>query len=294
MTILLINDNPVVSRLLALCTRDDDMVLEEVKGVHTMHHESYDVVFIDERSYVGEVLNLSEIIHIGKKILLSSVDVEINDFDMTIQKPFLPSQIIEILEGIEVSQERKKMLEETKVETLSIFPLESDEDDLYEVKTVKKSDVSEEEISTLETQVLDKDELEKIKELLEMDDVVEIVDSLSEEEVEMRKVKAIKEQLIADGLEIVGEEEIVEELSASDDIIIFSNKEKKSKKKNKSKKKERKSKKKQKKSSRFTKEELERIEDAVQIIMGTLKPKQMKNLFKGKEIEVCIKLEDTH
>jgi len=255
MTILLINDNPLVSRLLALCARDN-VVLEEVKGVHNIDHKSYDIVFIDERSYVGEVLKLSEIIHIGKKILLSSVNVEINDFDMTIQKPFLPSQIIEIFDGIEISQVDKNSLDETNIETVSIFPLESAEDNIDEGKTVTKSDVFEEEISTLRTQVLDKDELEKIKRLLEMDDVTEIVDSLSEEEIEIRKIEAIKEQLIADGLEIVREEEIVEELSASSDTIIFSNREKKSKNKNKSGKKEIKAKKKQKKSSRFTKQEI--------------------------------------
>jgi len=280
MTILLVNDNPVVSRLLALCTRDDDMVLEEVKGVHTIQNDSYDVVFIDEESYVGEVLNLSDIIHIGKKILLSTVDVEINDFDMTIQKPFLPSQIIEILKSVEVSQENKKMLD---AERFSVFPSES-----------------EEETSALKKQVLDEDELEKIKALLEMDDDVEIADALSEEELEIRKVEAIKEQLIAEGLEIVGEEEIVDELSASDEVLIFSaedNREKtpkKNKKKKSAKNKKSKKKHKKKKSLDFTEEELEHIEDAVQVAIATLKRKQMKKLLKGKKIEISIALEDTH
>ena len=291
MTILLINDNPVVSRLLALCTRDNDMVLEEVTGVQMIQHESYDVVFIDEGSYVGEVLNISKMIRIGKKILLSTVDVEMNDFNMTIEKPFLPSQIIEVLENIEVSQESEGVVEETDLKTLSDIPLSEVENNLHEIQ----EDASEEEISVSEKQVLDEDELAKIKELLEMDDDIEIADSLSEEEIETRKVEAIKEQLIADGLEIVGEEEIVEELSTSEDIIIFSSEEKKSKKKNKSaKKKSKKSKKKQKKTITFSEEELEQIEDAVQVIMGTLKPKQMKKLLKGKEIEVHVKLEDHH
>lgn len=289
MTILLINDNPVVSRLLALCTRDNDMVLEEVTGVQMIQHESYDVVFIDEGSYVGEVLNISKMIRIGKKILLSTVDVEMNDFHMTIEKPFLPSQIIEALENIEVSQESEGMVEEAASKTLSDIPLSEVENNLHEIK----EDASEKEISVSERQVLDEGELAKIKELLEMDDDdTEIADTLSEEEIETRKVEAIKEQLIADGLEIVGEEDIVEELSTSEDIIIFSSEEKKSKKKNKSAKK--KSKKKQKKTITFSEEELEQIEDAVQVIMGTLKPKQMKKLLKGKEIEVHVKLGDHH
>jgi len=269
MTILLINDNPVVSRLLTLCTRDDDMVLEEVKSVHAIKNESYDVAFIDEESYIGEVLNLSEMIYIGKKILLSAVDVEVSDFDKTIQKPFLPSQIIEIIESVKISQKYG----EENIETFSIFPLKSDTSNLDKEQIANKKDAH---------QVLDENELEKIKKLLEMDDDIEIVDSLSEDDIEIRKVKVIKEQLIADGLEIVDEEEIIEGLSVTDKNIVFPSKKKKGKKK------------KDKKSITFSKKELEQIEDAVQVAIATLKPKKMKKLLKGKKIEISIALEDTY
>jgi len=282
MTILLINDNPVVSRLLALCTRDDDMLLEEVKGVQSIQNEFYDVVFIDEGSYVGAVLNLSENMHIGKKILLSTVDVEINNFDLTIKKPFLPSQIIEVLESIEVQTDEGKSVEK---KVPSIFPLSSEEKELIE------------DIDTLKTQVLDETELEKIKGLLEMGDEITVSNEvLSEEELETRKVEAIKEQLIAEGLEIVGEEEIVDELSVSDEVLIFSAEDnrKKSPKKNKKKKSAKKKKHKKKKYLDFTEEELERIEDAIQVAIATLKRKKMKKLLKGKKIKISIALEDTY
>jgi len=287
MNILLINDNPVVSRLLALCTRDEDMVLEEVQGLDAIEHTHYDVVFVDEGSYEGEVMNLSEGVTIGKKVLLSNADVEINDFDMTIKKPFLPSQIIEVLESIE---EHTHVNETTEKDIPSIFPLSTEEDD------------QEEEIDVSHTQVLDENELEKIKGLLEMDDEITVnSETLSEEEIEARKVEVIKEQLIAEGLEIVGEDEIVDELSVNDEVLIFSSEEdvesksQKNKKKKSSKNKDKKSKKKskKKKSLAFTEEELERIEDAVQVAIVTLKRKQMKKLLKGKKIEVPIVLEGT-
>jgi len=282
MTILLINDNPVVSRLLALCTRDDDMLLEEVKGVQSIQNEFYDVVFIDEGSYVGAVLNLSENMHIGKKILLSTVDVEINNFDLTIKKPFLPSQIIEVLESIEAQTDESKGVEK---KVPSIFPLSSEEKELIE------------DMDTSKTQVLDETELEKIKGLLEMGDEITVSNEvLSEEELETRKVEAIKEQLIAEGLEIVGEEEIVDELSVSDEVLIFSAEDnrKKSPKKNKKKKSAKKKKHKKKKYLDFTEEELERIEDAIQVAIATLKRKKMKKLLKGKKIKISIALEDTY
>ena len=313
MNILLVNDNPVVSRLLALCTREEHMVLEEVTGVNTIRHESYDVVFVDESSYEADVLNLSDILTIGKKVLLSNTDVEINDFDITIQKPFLPSQIIEILENIEEADDvldehmEEEEQDEQDEEIVSIFPLATETEEIEEVDVLNDSPQElKEEPKLSDTQVLDADELEKIKALLDMDEEIEEVqEELSEEELETRKVEAIKEQLIADGLEIVGEEEIVDELSAEDEVLIFSSandeneeaaakKSKKHKKTKSYKKKDKKAKKKSKKSIDFSEEDLEHIEDAVQVAMATLKRKQMKKLLKGKEIEVTIKLEDNN
>lgn len=282
MNILLINENPVVSRLLVLCARDGHITLEEVESIGEIKHEYYDVVFIDEGSYEGEVLSLSDNVSIGKKILLSNADVEISDFDMTIKKPFLPSQIIEVLESIEVNDETA----DKKKNRVSIFPLSAD-------SQKKVADADEDLLS--DTQVLDSDELEKIKSLLEMDDEIEMThEELSEEEIQKRKVEAIKEQLKAEGLEIVGEEDIVDELSSEDEIIIFSNddKDKVGKKNKKKSRKDEKKKTKKNKELDFTKEELERIEDAVQVAVATLKRKQMKKLLKGKEVEMRIKLED--
>ncbi len=64
-------------------------------------------------------------------------------------------------------------------------------------------------------EVLNSDEIEKIKALLEMDDEIALTEETpwSDDEYEARKVKIIKEQLIADGLEIIEEDAIVEALS---------------------------------------------------------------------------------
>jgi len=278
MNILLINENPVVSRLLALCTREEHMLLEEVAGVDTIRHGKYDVVFVDEGSYRAEVLTLSDMLSIGKKVLLSNADVEINDFDMSIKKPFLPSQIIEILANIE--------------EIDDVLEVE----EIQEMQELDDSEELEEEITFAGTQILDADELEKIKALLDMDDEIkEVQEALSDEEIEIRKIEAIKEQLIADGLEIVGEEDIVDGLSAEDTMVIFSSEENEELSVKKSKKKKKKKEKKQsRKSIEFTEEELEGIEDAVQVAIATLKRKKMKKLLKGKEIEISIKLEDSN
>ena len=219
MHILLINDNPLVSQLLLLCTRNENMVLEETTSVAKMKRNSYDVVFIDERSYTEEILNLSTIVSIGKKILLSNTDIERNDFDTILRKPFLPSQIKEILD-------RKK------------------QDSTHDLKT----------------KVLDKQEIETIKNLLEMDENVVDTKVLNEDDHQALKLKVIKEKLIADGLEIIEEDEIID---------IFNKKTKKKTKKQK---------------------ENKKIKHTFLHAFKKLTKKQKKRLLKGKEIEVSIKL----
>ena len=225
MHILLINDNPLVSQLLLLCTRNENMVLEETTSVAKMKRNSYDVVFIDERSYTEEILNLSTIISIGKKVLLSNTDIERNDFDTILRKPFLPSQIKEILD-------RKK------------------QDSTHDLKT----------------KVLDKQEIETIKNLLEIDENVVDTKVLNEDDHQALKLKVIKEKLIADGLEIIEEDEIID---------IFNKKTKQQTKKQTKKQKENK-----------------KIKHTFLNAFKKLTKKQKKRLLKGKEIEVSIKLED--
>ena len=69
MNILLINTNPVVSRLFSLCVNDKSMILEEVDNAIDIVRGDYEIVFVDEGSYEGDVLKLNEKLTIGKKVL---------------------------------------------------------------------------------------------------------------------------------------------------------------------------------------------------------------------------------
>lgn len=283
MNILLININPVVSRLLTLCTRDEHIVLDEVVSAEAVEKVSYDIVFVDEASYLDDVKALLEELKARKKVFISYNSEPIRGFDETIKKPFLPSQIINIIENVDMTDSAVSEEENSVEKSISIFPLSTEEESVEEEVLPAIFPLSEDEedvddILELEedagTKILNSDEIEKIKALLDMDDEVTVNEDdalLSEDEYEARKVKVIKEQLIADGLEIVEENEILEQLD----------KKKKSKKKNK-----------QKKETAFNEDELSRIEDAVVIALGKMKPKKIKKLLKGKEIEVKIKLED--
>jgi hypothetical protein len=294
MKILLINSNPVVSRLIALCTRDEDIVLDEVVGAFAVKQTSYDIVFVDDASYVNDVQVLLEELKAVKKVFISYAGEVMRGFDATVKKPFLPSQIINIIESTPVNHADETEEKVAAEEELSMFPLTSENEeaddeilpDIFPLPTKEDEgdDMSESEENVRPPEVLNRDEIEKIKALLDMDEEIaedEEIISLSSDEYEARKVKVIKEQLIAEGLEIVDEDEIVEKLShdtADEEERILSEKSK--------------TKKKYKEESALSEEEFSRIEAAIWAILGQIKPKKIKKLLKGKETKIKIKLED--
>jgi hypothetical protein len=317
---LLINSNPVVSRLLELCTREKGVHLDEVKLVSLIEKSTYDILFVDIDSYDESMAKLLEDKSIFKKVLFSSDGKTVDGFDVTIEKPFLPLQVIKIIDGFkdEISNPSAQTNSEESLEDLI-----SESIALDKIVDVKK-DAEEEDILSLlddkdntSDEILDSTEIEKIKALLAMADMDVDEDEvvLNEDEYEKRKVEAIKEQLMADGLEIVNEDDMLDELSAKDvvydnldtDTLLVKNddevKVKKSKKKKskkekekkntkKSSKKEKREKKSKKKKIKFTQNDLERIEDAVEVAIATLDKKQMRKLLKGKQITVPVQLED--
>lgn len=277
MNILLINTNPVVSRLIALCIRDEDTVLEEVADMSTVKLDSYDIVFVDDAAYISEVQNAVKNVLSGKRILLSgkqSIVSDLEDFDEVIRKPFLPSQITAVIERFPKSGEAV----EEKNEEGFIFPLGQGKriDNLLQTE-----DEGEEENIAVpqDPEILDSHEIERIKALLEEDeDESEVLNIEEGDDYETRKVEAITKHLEADGLEIISEDKIVDILSADP--------EKKKSKKKKAKKIDKKKSKKEKKEDIYT------FEEALIAAMEEMKPKKIKKLLKGAEVTLKINFRD--
>lgn len=295
MNILLINNNPVVSRLISLCMREKEIHLEEVERIEEVVRDKYDIVFVNESSYGNNTEEVLVSLLASKRVLLSDHSYASNEtdfFDVEIPKPFLPSQITAVLENFKESESL-----EPSVKSSFIFPLSSEENserkdaDVNADTRVKEDqavdfhiDESEDkedeaiDLSIFEsieedeepvTTVLDSNEIEKIKALLEMeDDPEDELEDGSSEAYEDRKIEVIKEHLIADGLEIVDEDEYVESLSK---------KLKKSKKKKKKKKK---------------KEEIFTFEEALLAAVEGMKVKKIKKLLKGTQVSIKIDFKD--
>ena len=292
MNILLLNTNPVVSRLVSLCVREDDIVLEEVSDIAAVTGEGYDLLFVDDLSYVEEVKKRLPEFSIGKKVFLSSKhseDISPEDFDEVIKKPFLPSQITSVIEAFkaekeedtpvgEVHSEEKAEASDLSDEDVSIFPLsteeKSEEKSLEEAAIGSLTDVPSETSS-----VLDVKEIDKIKALLDENEKEDEVDP--EEDYEVRKVKVITEQLASDGLEIVTEDEIVDILSQEPRKKKFK-KEKEQKKKTK----------KEKKSLKKEKEETYTFEEALIAAIEGMKIKKIRKLLKHADVHITISFKD--
>lgn len=100
MRILLINNNPIVTKIFALSAKGMEGVeIDEVVHTSKLPHVSYDMLFIDDGDSTDD--ELEEIIYTidaKQKILFVSDDIRfVSGIDEIICKPFLPSTIISML-----------------------------------------------------------------------------------------------------------------------------------------------------------------------------------------------------
>ncbi len=280
MHILLININPLVSRLISLCANEEHINLEEVHNVNDIVRDRYDVVFVDEASYVDNIQKILANLTIRKKIFLSSNRLKSDDisiFDIIISKPFLPLQIITVLESLEDDD-----VPEHPIKAPSIFPLPSNEETLVGIQKEKRENAA----------VLDRDEIEKIKTLLEMDEPAEEV---TIDTYEDQKREVIKQYLITDGLELIDEDEYAETLSqkalvTKEQHILKQSDDLPKIKKIKSKKNE--DKKSKSKKDQKKKEDIFTRKEALLVAIGEMKVKKIKKLLKGADVTINIHFKD--
>jgi len=97
-SILLINDNKIVSRLLQLSSKKHNYTLEEIND-YTAGESAYNVVFIDSEKYdedalhsLKETLTFDKLGFIGDK-----TNSKPDGFDFVLEKPFLPTDFVKLM-----------------------------------------------------------------------------------------------------------------------------------------------------------------------------------------------------
>jgi len=205
MRLLLINNNPAVSRLITLSAKKYGYELEEFKSDDFDLNENYDVTITDNEAVsensillLRESGNLGDIIYIGPKGLPKPVYA--NYF---LQKPFLPTDFIDMIKKIEKSKNEKeikkeeaKSINEENIEPfvehdeedasgIGMMALDLDELDSLDVPMPDDElyDENGEEIdNNKEDEGLQEDDA-KVDDITSESDVEQVVDELSGEEL---------------------------------------------------------------------------------------------------------------
>lgn len=151
MRILLINNNPVVSRLTALSARKEDIEIDEIQEVTELNANSYDIVFVDADSWSKDVRDvISENINMQKSVLFygDGDEDEKDSFDIAILKPFLPSEVSAVIRSVEELPETAKPTLETE-ENFDILAegKKTLEDDLFDLDALDSKDTKKEKVA---------------------------------------------------------------------------------------------------------------------------------------------------
>ncbi len=167
MQILLINSNPVVSRLFSMSVKDkSDVHLLETGKCDVVTDDYFDFCFVDEGSCSGkEIGRVLLRVLAGKKILLGKGG-GFAGFDQVIAKPFLPSAIAALFDSVSASQ----YIDEAAGDSFD------DEGN---------ADEADEGIGYGQTSVLDRMEIDQIKQML-LEEGMEIDFDKDETETEKR------------------------------------------------------------------------------------------------------------
>ena len=231
MNILLINDNPVVNKLVTLSAQKTSNNLEVVDSLKNLESSIYDLVIIDDTLYSNKLqIELKAKVKYSLSLYICARDAEeVSGFTKVLKKPFLPTDLVELflvlskvtdeidLSALEEHKDENKGKVSLKVQDLKSL------DDLGELAELEGLDEEIEELESLDEEI---EELESLDEKLDLgESEVELEDEMTGDSVlddeEAQKVKDLLEETDADinfdneveelSLEIEEETEEVEE-----------------------------------------------------------------------------------
>ncbi|MDD5210927.1 MAG: hypothetical protein PHV62_00800 [Sulfuricurvum sp.] len=192
MKILLLNDNPVVRKLVALSAQKTKDDLSVIWSVDEAEEDAYDLLIVDDAHYSDEAMRaLKEKIQYKTSLLMATRGNAIPaGFDKVINKPFLPTDLVDLFSQIvkdiipsvqEVAEPRTSDIEKAFVldDTLEDdkkekgFDITNLDDDL----NLDDFDIEDEEDAFVaKTNVLDHEEVQELQGLLDETDNFDIED----------------------------------------------------------------------------------------------------------------------
>jgi len=256
MKILLLNNNPVVNKLVTLSAQKTSDELSIADSVEAIEPKSYDLLIVDDALYgEGVMQEINSKIKFNKSLYICSKEADFaEEFTKTLKKPFLPTDLVDMLislgkmtETIELEKidethdkfESFDNLEELDEELdLDLDELdgldELDELDDLDEKLDEDVEFENSEHDTAMDGVLDKDELQEVQNLLEeteleedlgfddsdleLEDFVEDEEVISEKAEEVEGLELDDSDLELEEVEEVEEAEEVEEVEENKEL----------------------------------------------------------------------------
>jgi len=243
MRILLLNDNPVVRKLVALSAQKTKDDLNVIWSVDEIEHDAYDLLIVDDAYYSDEIMAaLHERITYKTSLLMATRGNAVPaGFDKVINKPFLPTDLVELFANIEKALSTMTAKEEEKSITLpkieldamadeiddELFGLEDKIEDLVDIEALENLD-NDDLIGEMKTNILDHEEVQELQDLLEdadtfeelsLNDEVEEKTSSTLEKMDELIGNAFDEDEFDDILNELGMDENEEELKLEDEEL---------------------------------------------------------------------------
>ena len=215
MKILLLNNNPIINKLVTLSAQKTSDELDVVGSIDEISDNGYNLLIVDDMFYSEDLLQqIKEKTEFSKSLYICSKDsLHVEGFTSILKKPFLPTDLVELFSvfGKEsdivnldpnVSDNDKTDTQEIKIDE-SLEEDEAVEDNLSDDKFLFDEDnISDNELSLdeddISESVLDKEEVQEVQELLDeteedfdFEEELEL-DSEDEEEAEPESEEEIK------------------------------------------------------------------------------------------------------
>ncbi len=122
MNILLINDNPVVTKLVTLSAQKTGDALEVVNAIEQIDAGAYDLLIFDNELFDPMLYDaLTSRVTFAKKLYMGSRGIDKpDDFDIMVNKPFLPTDLVDLFTDISHDLETESSEETSIFEEVSL------------------------------------------------------------------------------------------------------------------------------------------------------------------------------
>ena len=178
MNILLINENPVVNKLVTLSAQKTSDALDVVTNMDDIESPAkYNLLIVDDQSYQDGMLDdIQEKISFATSLLVKARDADdIDGFDAVIKKPFLPTDLVDTLVRLQkdLPDDSQSVATSESSDEISFDELDSIDDidnlDSLDSLGALDDDLSDldglDDLEELGESVLDGDEAQKVKDL---------------------------------------------------------------------------------------------------------------------------------